>query len=304
MNFWQRRPLGENLVGLLLATGVWLVLELAIDVGLDAAGIGGLTRSRGALLPVLIATILVARLFDRMPLAWTGLGAHPWMARELLVGIGLGSVMATLAWLPGALAGRVEILEPAATSYVVEIFVYLLLGAIVEELIFRGYAFQRLVEILGPVAATTLASGIFAAAHLGNPSISAIALANIALASVFFTLGYFATGSLWLPIAAHAGWNLTLALVLGAPVSGLDFVAGWLRTADGAPVAIGGGAFGPEGGLAATGALIAGIAVLARAPFVCVSPYVHARVFASVYRHERKRSAGRSQDPGAAGLRQ
>lgn len=294
MNFWQRRPIRQNLIGLLLVALVWLLLELALGAVLNAAGFGGLARQRGSLIPVLIASLVVVRCYDRMPIAWLGLALHRWFVRELALGTLFGLAMASLAWAPGALMGSVETASTTTAGIFVQAFMYIAIGAGLEELIFRGYVFQRLAEIAGPIAATIIASTLFAFAHVANPAVTPIALANIFLGSVFFSLGYFVTGSLWFPIAAHAAWNLALALILGVPVSGIDFSAGWLRTIDGAPAIVGGGAFGPEGGLAGTFALAIGIALLVRSRLVEISPYVHARVFAAVYESESRRLANRS----------
>jgi uncharacterized protein len=296
MNFWQRRPIGENVIGLLLALLLWWALWIGFDVAIRATLPGLPNDTLGALLASIITTVVVVRFYDRQVLAWAGLGIHRWMPRELAIGAALGMILALVAWAPGAVAGSVTAAEGTPAPLVVEIAAGLLVGAVVEELIFRGYAFQRLVEITGALTATVLVSALFAVAHLQNPSITPLAAANVFLASVFFSLAYFATGSLWLPMAAHAAWNMTLALVLGVPVSGYDFSVGWLRTIDGSAPVIGGGAFGPEGGLAATAALLVGIVALVRLPAVSVSPYVHASVFASVYRRERQRlGPGRSR---------
>ena len=40
---------------------------------------------------------------------------------------------------------------------------------------------------------------------------AALAAVNVFLASVLFSVGYFVTGSLWLPIAAHAAYNMFVA---------------------------------------------------------------------------------------------
>jgi membrane protease YdiL (CAAX protease family) len=287
MEFWQRRPIPENLLGFLLVAMLWWGLDAAAGLVLDA-GSTAITRQRGALLPLIIATGLVVRFYDRMPPAWAGIGVHRWMGRELLAGTLLGLMMALLAWAPGALAGSVAAGPSTPPAALAQILIYFLLGAILEELAFRGYLFQRVVEMIGPVPATLAASALFAALHLENPSVTAIGVVNIFVASIFFSLGYFVTGSLWLPIAAHAIWNITLALV-GAPVSGIDLGGGLLRTIDGSAEVIGGGAFGPEGGLAATLPLLLGIWALLRAPGTSLSPYVHASVFAAVYRREAKR---------------
>ena len=289
MQFWQRRPPLKNLIGIALAVVAWLLLELGADALLSSIGI---PRERASLLPLLIATVLVTKLYDRMPMSWAGLGLHRWLPREVLLGVVLGAVMATLAWAPGAVVGTVDRAPVISGSIVSSIIVYFAVGATIEELIFRGYLFQRFVELSGPTLATIAASALFAIAHLWNPSIGPVAVMNIFLASVFFSLCYFVTGSLWLPIAAHAAWNMTLALAFGEPVSGVMTTSAWLVTDDHLPVVIGGGEFGPEGGLVATAALAIGILSLLRVPWFTLSPYVHAKVFASVYRREQRRLKG------------
>jgi membrane protease YdiL (CAAX protease family) len=288
MNFWQRRSIARNLIGSAIASVTWIGLELGLTA--IASDADPFAFEHLAIVPILVATLIVTLLYDRMPLAWVGLAPHRWTGRELAAGTLLGIAMALLAWSPAALHGRVFTAPPAPAGFVLDLFFFLLLSAALEELLFRGYLFQRLVELTGPLLATLLASAGFAAAHLWNPGITAFALVNIFLASILFTLAYFRTGSLWAPIACHAGWNMTLALVVGVPVSGQDFGGILWRTIDASPQWIGGGTFGPEGGVAATVALGLGALVVLRHPWLTLSPYVHAAVFASVYRHERERN--------------
>lgn len=103
-------------------------------------------------------------------------------------------------------------------------------------------------------------------------------LVNVSLASIFFSLCYLRTNSLWLPIAAHAAWNVTVARIVGMPVSGIDFGETLLHTNSITPSIVTGGSFGPEGGLVATIALVAGTAVLFSS-LVQRSPYVYAARF-------------------------
>lgn len=142
----------------------------------------------------------------------------------------------------------------------------LILGvaAAAEEALFRGYAFQVLVQGTGPVVATVLSSAAFAVAHGWNPNVGIFALVNIFLAGVMLAIGYLRTRSLWFVTAVHLGWNWMMASVFDLPVSGLEYFDGPVYT--GVPVGpewLTGGAFGPEGGLAGTiGFVLALIAVL------------------------------------------
>src|SRR5690606_41214983 len=66
----------------------------------------------------------------------------------------------------------------------------LALPAAAEEALFRGYAFQVLVEAVGPVVATATFSAAFALAHAGNPGANVFALVNIFLAGVLLSAAY------------------------------------------------------------------------------------------------------------------
>jgi len=287
MEFWARRPLHINLIGAVLLAAVWLVL-----------GAGGSWLANRFTLPLwwppnlpayaalLIATLLVTRFFDRLPAAWAGIGLHRWWGRELLLGILLGGFMGLTAWAPVAAGGEVH------RSGLNDLGYFLLpmcVNAAGEELLFRGYLFQRGVEVLGPVAATLLASVLFGVMHVANPNATGLAIAIIIIGGIFFSLCYLRTGSLWLPIGAHIAWNVLLAKILGVPVSGREFGDSLLRTVPGGADLITGGAFGPEGGLAGVVALVAGIALLLL-PWFEYSPYVHADVFRTF--HARRREPG------------
>jgi membrane protease YdiL (CAAX protease family) len=267
MDFWSRRPIRTNLAGMGLVAVVWLVLALLLGAIIPRQSLLG-----GAItiyLSLLIATLLAARYFDGMPPAWTGAGAHRWSGRELAQGLGLGICMALLAWAPVAIIGGVH----------------------AEELLFRGYFFQRIAEMIGPGIATVIVSGIFAVAHLWNPNVTFGSASVIFLAGIFFSLCYLRTGSLWLPFGAHFAWNFMIGKMLGMPVSGEDFGAGLLRTGIAGPNFLTGGAFGPEGGLAGMIGVAAGIYVVATIPMIRYSPYVNATVFRAIHALRMKRPA-------------
>lgn len=243
----------------------------------------------------LTATILVTKLLDRMPMAWTGLGIHRWMWREIGLGIGIGLGMATVAWVPVALTGSVEVAETIPWNGIAVWTVVLLANAIGEEIVFRGYLFQRIVEMIGPVAGALIVSGGFAAAHLGNPGVSVLAAVNVFLAGLLFTAGLYITGSLWTSMALHGIWNICLAVVFGVPMSGFAYEGSLLRTESAGPAFVTGGAFGPEGGIVTTVVLIVGGGALAYLAKPGFSPYIFSRIFWSVYRQgsrENRRRAG------------
>lgn len=56
-------------------------------------------------------------------------------------------------------------------------------------------------------------------------------------------------GELAIPIGLHIGWNFTIGLIYGFPVSGVDRGLSLFASNQSGPAIWTGGAFGPEGGI-------------------------------------------------------
>lgn len=185
-----------------------------------------------------------------------------------LRGFALGAIIAALALLLGVpAAGAGWQLDGGAPDAWARSFLLtglvLLPAAFVEELIFRGAPLVALARSFGRMPAIVGLSTLFGLAHLSNPDVTALGVANIILAGVFLGAVFFTPGGLWTSTGAHLGWNLTLA-GLAAPVSGLPIPMPWLDYAPGGPAWLTGGPFGPEGGLLATLCLLGGCMVAGR----------------------------------------
>lgn len=142
------------------------------------------------------------------------------------------------------------------------------LVAIHEELVFRGYAFQRLGSDLGRWPALAIMSVLFLLAHWGNPGMSGsmrlIASLNIGLAGFLLGFSVLRTGSLAMPIGLHFGWNWTQGSLLGFNVSGTGLAHGiWTPALAVKPAWVTGGGFGLEGSLLCAPICLAAILVLA-----------------------------------------
>jgi membrane protease YdiL (CAAX protease family) len=136
-------------------------------------------------------------------------------------------------------------------------------AALSEEVVFRGVPLVALAWIIGRGGAITAVAIPFALAHLLNPNLTALGIGNIALAGIFLGVMFYAPGGIWTATGAHLGWNGMLAC-LDTPVSGLPFDIPLLDYRSGGPPWLTGGAFGVEGGLAATIALTIAIPLAAR----------------------------------------
>ena len=202
-----------------------------------------------------IANALVIRIFERLRLPDIGLHWNAASARSLLIGAGAGMVAGLLTVLLPAAVGLATWQPSTDTSSSFPGFLFLtamlLFGAVGEEMLFRGYGLQVLVPVLGPVAAILPMNVLFAAAHADNQGVSWLGLFNTFLWGVLLSAALLRSGTLWMPIGLHFGWNWILP-VLGVNVSGFTMrLTGYQLAWQVAPV-WSGGAYGPEGGLFCT----------------------------------------------------
>jgi uncharacterized protein len=212
------------------------------------------------------------RLFERVPLCALGwVWHHGWLKNFLwgtLIGAASLALAAALATIGGGFhfgAGAHVLSREFAKTFVGAAGVYVLLGA-GEEALFRGYPLQTLMRALPFLVAALPSSLLFAYVHLYNPNLPGgfrlfVMVLNTVLAGVWFAVAFWRTRSMWLPLGLHWVWNWTMGSLLGLPVSGITSLtrAPLLRATDAGPAWLTGGAYGLEGGLACTLALLISI---------------------------------------------
>lgn len=145
----------------------------------------------------------------------------------------------------------------------VELLTVFLPAAVHEELLFRGYVFQKLLAWNRWVAVVGLAL-LFASLHAGNTAVTALGLLNIFLGGLLLGLAYERYGRLWFPIGLHLAWNLTTGPILGHEVSGYTGYPTLLIAAGSGPDLLTGGDFGIEGSVLMTATELVAIALLVR----------------------------------------
>ena len=220
-------------------------------------------------LPLILAfTYLLGRLVDRR--AWVEFGfrlARGWRG-DLVLGVLLAAAQMCLVvaigwacgWLTIGLPGTAALVKGLLdASFGVLLFIAVAVG---EELVFRGYVQTNLQEGAGLPIALALSSALFGLFHALNPNATGLGLLNIALAGIALGYGYAVTRNLWLPIAYHLAWNFVQGPILGLPVSGARYGGLLIAIDRGAAPLFTGGAFGPEGGLLGTLALLTTFPVL------------------------------------------
>jgi membrane protease YdiL (CAAX protease family) len=189
------------------------------------------------------------------PLASVGLRLDRRWGWQFLLGALAGAGLMALMALPGFLGGSFRLArnpQAGVAGLLAGAWLYLAV-AFSEELLFRGYLFQRLYQGMGRWPAQVLVAFLFAGVHWGNPGMTGAtrvwASLDIAIAAILLGLCYLRTGSLALPIGLHLGWNWTQGMLLGFGVSGIRNNGWWTPVFHGQSAWLTGGSFGLEASL-------------------------------------------------------
>jgi len=269
---------GRLRVGWRFACSIFVVVVADFVAGTMAATLAG-NRShveelvfRSLLLMLLLGGFIgMARIFDQprgSVAAYLGLPRIGWF-RQTLTGALLGFVLVFLAVVFIAIFFNYHIirivLTPRTADGTVVVACAILAGAMAEELSFRGYPFQRLVEGLGKAGAIVVLSALFGLVHMMNPHVSdnraveAFAFVNTLLIGIVLAMAYLRTQALWFPWGLHFAWNMTLGMVFGLPVSGLNDFTVLVRARVTGPEWLLGGGYGLEGGFLGTALILLGL---------------------------------------------
>jgi membrane protease YdiL (CAAX protease family) len=127
----------------------------------------------------------------------------------------------------------------------------LMMVAFSEELVFRGYILNNLMESFNKWVALLISAALFTISHLDNPGIDILPVANIFFAGILLGINYIYTKNLWFAVLFHLGWNFFQGPILGFGVSGLN-LSSLLQTELKGDLSITGGDFGFEGSIIAT----------------------------------------------------
>ena len=232
----------------------WRLFELIFRCTFLALLLGGFTL-----------LIVVADAYVSSPLAYMGLDRRqPWL-RDTALGALIGIVIVAFAAVAIAIFGTLRFsvtLTPRAFGRLGLELIILLAAALAEEVSFRGYPFQRMVDAIGAVPAVIVVSGLFGAVHWSNPSSSTWSIINTAVVGVLLSVAYLRTRALWVPWGLHFGWNFALGVLFGLPVSGLDEFAVIVHGKARGPVWLTGGPYGIEASITGTAVMLIGLVLL------------------------------------------
>ena len=215
---------------------------------------------------VIAAAIFVGLAVHRRSLATMGIektGAAKRYGLGFLFGVLLCSAAILLS-----VVSRASTFDGLSKNVSYSFLFFFLLGYAVqgaaEEILIHGLLLTSLARGVRWLPAVLISALTFVFLHAANGEVTVLALLNVFLFGTFLGLFTIRTGSVIGAAALHAAWNFTEGQLFGCSVSGFDPTQGLFAvTADASRASTNGGAFGPEGGLAATMVLmLALIAVL------------------------------------------
>jgi hypothetical protein len=215
-----------------------------------------------------------------------GLPKRPTARREWQLGAALGWGMVVLAVIPMAIAGTLHThfwTQPRAFSLLLLNLVTLAIAALAEEVAFRGYSYRRLIEGIGPVAATILMSLLFGLGHVLNPSATWASTLVTVLAGVLLSIAWLRTHGLWLGWGLHFAWNASMGVLFGLPISGINDFASIVQTRAFGRLWLTGGDYGPEGAAFTVIVLLIGMGVLVRVTRDYAWHYTYVPIVAAGY---------------------
>lgn len=178
--------------------------------------------------------------FISLGFKWKGFGKE--RAIGFFTAVLLITLTSTILWL-------MQLLQWVTKDFnlqdILLITIVLILIAVTEELVFRGYLLNNLLKHMPGLAALFFSAILFALLHSLNPNFNFIAFINISIAGLLLGVNYIYTRNLGFGIFFHFVWNFLQGPILGYRVSGIELPALLFQNSKGS-VLITGGNFGLE----------------------------------------------------------
>lgn len=202
----------------------------------------------------IFTSILVARKFLHRSYFSLGLIKDN-MGKDYLKGLGLSllqiSAIIVLALL--LKSAQISLKPDLRLGYLFLFILGRMIQGFSEELICRSILMNGFTAFMPIKSAMIMNALIFSLLHLGNNSVSLIALVNLFLSGFMYSLIFYLKDSIWMAASAHTFWNMVQGNIFGMAVSGFKiFDTRLLSTNFVGNKFITGGGFGIEASLLCT----------------------------------------------------
>ena len=173
--------------------------------------------------------------------------------RQYVRGVVVGFLLITVIVAMMAITGSARLssvdLSGAAIAGIAIMFLGWMVQGGAEEILARGFLMPVIGARWGVALGIVLSSLLHAYLHIQNPSVNPLAMSNLILLAIFFSLYALAEESLWGVMGVHAAWNWTQGNIFGVEVSGTtaNSTSHLMQWRVAGPDWLTGGGFGPEG---------------------------------------------------------
>ncbi len=201
------------------------------------------------------------------PISEQGLPRREGWLREMGLGLAIGWGAVLVCVLPLLVIGGIAIslyTQASSWGWLLADAAFFALAALVEEIAYRGYAFQCFIRAVGPVGAVLGFAAIYAIMQALDPGANRVSLIVSLVFSFLLSTAYLRTRALWVSWGINFGWKASQALVFGLAISGVSRHSPVVQGDPMGPLWLTGGAFGLNGSWLAAIVLLAAIPVVYR----------------------------------------
>jgi uncharacterized protein len=207
--------------------------------------------------------------FDRQnqPLVAQGLPRRSGFAREFLLGLAVGWTLALAAILPLVFIGGIVTRLHLGISDWFALFadaLFFFFFTLVEELVFRGYPFQKFSKAIGPFAAALFFAALYAILQSFIPGATRLSITISFVFSLLLTMAYLRTRALWVSWGLNFAWKASRALLFGLAIAGVNQHSSVVVGDPVGPFWLTGGGFGLDGSWTALLLLLITLPILYR----------------------------------------
>ncbi|MGD0730008.1 MAG: CPBP family intramembrane glutamic endopeptidase [Terracidiphilus sp.] len=204
---------------------------------------------------------------QKHPVSAQGLPLRPGWQTEAGMGMAFGWALAVTCVLVMVLAGGIAIVlstQPSDWMWLLADAAFFALAALAEEIVFRGYGFQRFVHAVGPIGAALGFAAFYAIVQAAVPGSNHASIAVSVALSLVLSTAYLRTKALWMSWGLNFGWKASRALIFGLAVSGVSSHSPVVQGDPMGPFWITGGGYGLDGSWVAFLVLLAAIPIIFR----------------------------------------
>lgn len=201
------------------------------------------------------------------PISAQGFPRRPEWSRESGLGLVIGWSAVVLCAVIMAVGGGIAIhlsLGLQSWGWFLADAAFFALVAAGEEIVFRGYPFQRFQRAVGSVGAVLAFAVLYAFLQALEPGASRASIAVGVVFTILLSTAYLRTRALWVSWGINFGWKATRALIFGLAVNGVSSHSPVVQGDPMGPFWLTGGGFGLDASWLAFFMLLAAIPVVYR----------------------------------------